>query len=59
MNILTFKCWGAGGGGGKLSDLTSLADSTVLSQGGGGAFAQVSLSLNLGFEGLFSIMLVS
>jgi hypothetical protein len=45
VDILTVKCWGGGGGGGKVSDLTSglYTDTTELSKGGGGAFAQISV----------------
>ena len=46
--LVTFKCWGAGGGGGKRSDLSHGQDSAyndlrLLSFGGGGAFAQITL----------------
>lgn len=56
INQLTMKCWGAGGGGGKLTDLVSnmtlhnstYRDLSLLSIGGGGAFAQMTLPVNPG-----------
>ena len=56
INQLTIKCWGAGGGGGKLTDLVSnmtlhnstYRDLSLMSSGGGGAFAQMTLPVNPG-----------
>jgi hypothetical protein len=46
---LTIKCWGGGGGGGQLSNYENLVEGVEgaekLSQGGGGAFAQISLDV--------------
>jgi subtilisin-like proprotein convertase family protein len=47
IQIMTFKLWGGGGGGGKIADLDANAN-TELSQGGGGAFAQISVLVQPG-----------
>lgn len=46
VSMVTFKCWGGGGGGAKISDLVGIYKSYYLRQlssGGGGAFAQVTV----------------
>lgn len=55
IGIVTFKCWGGGGGGAKLADLGMLGDLDIdssylrhLSTGGGGAYAQISIYCNPG-----------
>jgi len=46
---LTIKCWGGGGGGGELSNYENILEGMEgrekLSQGGGGAFAQITLDV--------------
>jgi hypothetical protein len=46
---LTIKCWGGGGGGGQLSNYENILDDMEgrekLAQGGGGAFAQITLDV--------------
>lgn len=44
--LVTFKCWGAGGAGGKITDLVNTAYD--ISQGGGAAFAQVTVNTKAG-----------
>jgi hypothetical protein len=57
ITYVTIKCWGAGGGGGKLTDLRAADEDTNSSKlhlerfysfGGGGAFAQLSVHVEPG-----------
>lgn len=45
--LVTFKCWGAGGAGGKITDLANITDHEI-AQGGGAAFAQVTINTKSG-----------
>lgn len=68
IDWVSFKCWGAGGGGGKITDLVSfssgndtfgsnttstLPDPSLFSIGGGGGFAEISVAVQGG--DIFSI----
>ena len=47
ISLVTFKCWGAGGAGGKVTDLVSTTNYEI-SLGGGAAFAQVTVNIKEG-----------
>ena len=45
--LVTFKCWGGGGAGGKITDLVNTTNYEI-SQGGGAAFAQITVNTRAG-----------
>jgi hypothetical protein len=55
--LVTFKCWGAGGAGGKFTDLVNTTNYEI-SQGGGAAFAQVTVNTKAGWLNIIIITIL-